>query len=206
MLPSSLVLRLSRETQTHQARADEDRLQLLAAVSPDRYASFLCRIWGFEAPVEAAFAKAPGLGDIVDLRGRTHIRLLRADLAALGIRSPSSLPACRTIPVLQAAEALGWMYVVLHNAHLHGQLRRHLAKRLPTQLTSAGAYLAGDERTIASRRAELGLALQRVATTADIGNRVVEAARGAFQQQRQWFRPTATPVRRAISTRASHGT
>lgn len=213
MTPSSMLLRLQRETQTFQDGADEDRLQLLAVATPERYASFLSRIWGFEAPLEAAFAKAPGLVAIIDLRGRTQMRLLRQDLAALGMRTPSSLPACRTIPCLQAMEALGWLYAVEHNALLHRQLRRHLQKRLPTQLAVACSYLAGGERSMTSRREELGLALDRTATTGDVA-RIIDGARVAFQRQRQWFRTTTSGpedrahpvacVRQAAVTRDPH--
>lgn len=191
-----MLLRLQRETHIHEGAADEDRLQLLAAVSPERYAAFLCRIWGFEAPLEAVFARTSGLADVVDLRGRTQIKLLRADLAALGVTSPSTLPCCRTIPNLHLADALGWMYAIEHNALLHGQLRRHLEKRLPKQLASAGSYLAGGERTVTSRRVELGLALDKTAITSDIAKQIGEAARVAFQHQRQWFRAVASPVER----------
>lgn len=201
MPTSSLLLRVQRETRSYEGNADEDRLQLLAAGSPERYGRFLARIWGFEAPLEAAFAKTPGLAALVDLRGRTQIRLLRADLAALGMTSPSTLPACRSLPELQVPEALGWMYTVEHNAMLHAQLRRHLEARSPKLFGAASSYLAGGERAVGSRRAELTLALGSCSTTADVMRRVVEGARAAFQQQRQWYRDaTASLERRASRT------
>ena len=196
MTQSSMLTRLKSETRPHAAEADADRLQLLGDVSSERYAGFLSRIWGFEAPIEAALARTIGIAELVDLRSRHHIRSLRADLAALGITSPSSLPCCRTIPMFQIAEALGWMYAVEHNALLNGQLRRHLEKRLPRQLASAGSYLSEGERSVKQRLGELGRALDLIATKDEIATRVFDAARAAFQHQRQWFRAAAIPAAR----------
>ncbi|MBA3453501.1 MAG: hypothetical protein H0T42_10450 [Deltaproteobacteria bacterium] len=193
MTQSPMLVRLNRETQSHQAAADQDRMQLLGAVSPDQYATFLGRIWGFEAPVEAMLVRTAAIAELVDVRARAHIRMLRADLAALGVTSPSSLPSCRTIPSFQIADALGWIFAIEHNAQMNGQLRRHLAKRIPRQLSSAGSYLSEGERSVGPRMLELGRALDLVARKGEIANRVVDAARAAFQHQNQWFRAVAMP-------------
>ena len=158
--------------------------------TPETYARCLCRIWGFEASVEAALARTYGLGELVDLRGRTHIRRLRADLAALGVTSPSALPSFRTVPVLQIADALGWMYVVEHNAQVYGEraLRRQLDKRIPHQLASAGSYLFGGP-LIATRMNELGAAFDELADKPEQATRIGDAARLACSRQKQWFAP-----------------
>ncbi len=193
-MPSRMLARLNRETHPHHAIADSDRLQLLSTATPETYARCLGRIWGFEAPVEAALARTHGLGDLIDLRGRTHIRRLRADLAALGVTSPSALPCSRTVPVLQIPDALGWIYVIEHNAQLHGELRRYLEKRLPRQLATAGTYLSAEDRPIGARLSELGTAFDEVARDPEHAARIVSAAGLAFARQRQWFAQATSPA------------
>ena len=197
-MPSLMLARLNRETKQHHAAADADRLQLLSSATSVSYVRCLSRIWGFEAPIEGVLARTHGLGDVVDLRRRTHIRRLRADLAVLGMKSPSWLPYCRTVPAFQLAEALGWMYVVEYSTMLHGELRRHLGKRIPTQLASAGTYLAVGERSVAVRLGELGVALDGLASDAETAARIVESANIAFGRQRQWFAQPSSIARRPI--------
>src|SRR5438874_2798011 len=112
-MPESWMLgRLSRETKFHHQAADNDRLAMLgAAADKGRYAAFLSRVHGFEAPLEAALLMTDGLDQWVDMRDRGHLRLLRADLTALGVTDPKTLPRCATIfPFRHSAEALGWIY------------------------------------------------------------------------------------------------
>ena len=184
-MPSWMLSRLRRETQSLHHAANADRLQPLP--DQDSYVKYLERIWGFEAPVEAAFARTSGLREVVDLRGRTQIKLLRADLFALGMRMPSSLPCCRNIPMLAIPEALGWMYAIEHNALHHGQIKKQLEKRIPHVIASAGSYLAGGERSAAARLDELGIALDGLARDSALVDRIASGAKLAFTFQRQWF-------------------
>lgn len=196
-----MLSRLKRETQSLHHAANADRLQPIADVVG--YARYLERIWGFEAPVEAAFARTTGLGEVVDLRGRTQIKLLRADLAAVGMRMPSSLPCCRNIPALSIADALGWMYAVEHNALHHAALKKQLAKRMPSMIATASSYLSGGERSAAARQAELGIALDAFARDSPLVERIVEAAKLAFSFQRQWYGQSATSRERQPARAAS---
>jgi len=184
-MPSWMLSRLKRETQSFQHAANADRLQSIR--DQDSYLRYLERIWGFEAPVEAAFARTPGLREVIDLRGRDHIKRLRADLASLGMRMPSSLPCCRNIPVLSIADALGWMYAIEVNALHHGRLKDQLEARIPCVIASASSYLTGGEHSAAARLAELGLAVDDLARDSPLVDRIVAGARLAFTFQRQWF-------------------
>ncbi len=179
-------MQLKRATRDQDGAADADRMSLLASpVTRASYVTFLQRIYGFEAPVESAFAMTTDLGDAVDLRSRTHVRLLRSDLAALGIDT-AELGVCRALAsFVTPCEALGWMYVVDRNAQLHGNIHRHLARSLP-QL-SATSYLAGGGVAAAARLGDLGKALDGIAQNADMADQIVAAATTAFVQQRQWF-------------------
>ncbi len=192
----SLVLaRLDRDTRQRHASADNDRLVLMSTtVTPELYRAFLVRVFGFEAAVETMLHMTTGLDDVVDLRSRVHVRLLKSDLAALALTSVAHVPRCRSvIPFACHADALGWMYVVERNMLLHGVLRRHLESRLPEQLATAGAYLAGNERNAGARLRELGEALDAIARPPVMADRVVAAAHAAFRSQRHWFADAAAP-------------
>src|SRR4051794_33026662 len=114
-MPMSWMLtRLKRNAQAEHVAANIDRLALLHVhASPVSYRDYLVKIFGFEAPVEAALATTPGLEGLIDLGARSHLKLLRADLAELGIAKPDDLPQCRAVPrFVTLAEALGWTYVI----------------------------------------------------------------------------------------------
>ena len=186
-MPMSWMLaRLKRNAQSEHVAANIDRLSPLhLPPSADAYRDYLVRIFGFEAPVEAAVAATPGVAELLNLEGRSHIRYLKADLAGLGVTNVEEVPLCRAVPrFVSAAEALGWLYVVEHNATLHAQVRRHIDKRLGTV---ASAYLAAGEQQGPARVQELGVVLDRFAREPQAARQVVEAVKLAFRRQRQWF-------------------
>lgn len=195
MQSSTLLARLDQETRHRHALADADRIALVTAtVTSEEYRWFLERVYGFEAAVEAAIQMTPGLGDVIDLRSRVQLRLLKSDLSALGVTNPARLPRCKSVALFHTQhDALGWIYVLDRNQLLHGVLRRHLAKQLPAQLAIAGTYLAGNDRAAASRRRELGDALEGVAGTAIDADRIVVAAHAGYRCQRHWFAEIVPP-------------
>jgi len=182
---SIMLLRLKRETAVHHATADNDRLSILgASAEATTYSAFLSRIFGFESPIESALAMIEGLDELVDLRARSHIRLLRADLQALGTIDASQLQRCSMAsPPRQAPEALGWMYTVERNTLSHGVIERHLRSRLPAVMRVAGSYLSAQTKSTGARFRELGVAMDRVANSPAIAERIVNAARTAFRCQ-----------------------
>ncbi|HUS31487.1 MAG TPA: biliverdin-producing heme oxygenase [Kofleriaceae bacterium] len=193
-MPTSWMLtRLKRNAQSEHVAANIDRLSLLHVEAElARYRDYLIRIYGFEAPVEAALAATPGLDTVVDLGARSHLKMLRTDLAALGMPDVSGIRQCRNIPThfTSVGEALGWIYVIEHNATLHGQVRRHLHKRIGAQHDS---YLLAGERSGSTRVQELGAVLDRFAREPDTARQVVEAVKLAFRRQRQWFTQAMPP-------------
>jgi heme oxygenase (biliverdin-IX-beta and delta-forming) len=189
-MPESWMLaRLKRETHRHQITADADRLSLLnGAPSAATYTTFLKRVYGFEAPVEGALAMTIELEQVIDIRGRSALKLLRADLTSLGVSDAAATPRCSTIfPFRSKPEALGWAYVTDRNQLLHGQLYRHLVEHLPAQARSASAYLAMFERGGTQRWRELCDALDRHAKNPAVADRIVAAAQAAFRCQRFWY-------------------
>lgn len=193
-MTSWMLARLKRETQPQQLAADEDRLApLRTTTTPRTYAAYLGRVFGFEAPVEAAFVATPGFAKHIDLGWRTQMRLLRSDLAALGMIDPTRLAHCPITRFSSEIEAFGWAYAIEHSAAGHAQLRQHFRRWIPAQLASAGAYLLGGERAATARLRELGEALDRYAKDPASATKIVEAARAGFRVQRQWFRNSVPP-------------
>lgn len=194
-MPDSWMLtRLQHVTEHYHGDADSHRLALIgSAVAVDAYRGFLGRIFGFEMPVEAALTLTLGLDEVLDLRARGQIRLLRADLCGLGVIDPSSLPRCRSVPIRDVPEALGWVYAMERNTSLHGVLERHLHDRLPAVMRVAGSYLAVQERSAGARMRDLGHALDRVATRPSIVHRISQGAKAAFRCQRSWYELVVPP-------------
>lgn len=200
--PSWMLVRLELETRAHTAGADADRLTLLDDASPTRYRQYLCRTLGFEAAFEDKLARMHDLDpQIQKLRGMTG--RLRADLRALGMTDPQidSLPRC-TVPLQKTApQALGWIYVLERNSLVHGLIRRHLATRLPREVTVATTYLAMHDGKPGTRYRELGVVLDHVARSSPYApGAIVSAAHEAFRLQRQWY---ATFAKREVPLAAS---
>ena len=182
------LTRIDDETRTRHAEADAQRLSLTSEPpTPALYQRFLVRVFGFEAPVEAALHATPGIADVFDVRARLHTRLLRADLAALGIVDLTGAPRCRAIPPFtDVLEALGWIYVVERGRMLSSIVQRHLEQHLPGLAVTATSYLRA-ERSAGKRMRELGATFDSlVRSEADV-DRVLVAAHGAFRAQSHWY-------------------
>jgi len=188
-MPHRAVLtRVDDHTSVAAAGADAQRLSLLAEpANSATYRAFLARLYGFEAPAELAFQMTAGLTDVIDVRARLHTRLLRSDLAALGIIDFTAIARCIRIPRFHSVlEALGWMYVIERGRMLHSILHRHLQEQLPSLSGVAGMYL-GSERFAASRMRELGATLDSVVSCqADVDD-VLVASLAAFRAQSRWY-------------------
>jgi heme oxygenase len=146
----------------------------------------LVRVYGFEAPLEAAHAYTPGLPSVIDVRSRVRSGLIARDLLALGI-SPAriaELPQGMIAPFATVAEALGWMYVYERSALLHEPVRRYLVARFP-QLAGATSYLAAGGE---ARWSEFADALEPYVRTRALQQHVVLGARDAFRCALEWFR------------------
>jgi heme oxygenase len=189
MLESWMLARLRRETATCHAAADADRMAVMKDfVTAGDYRAFLTSIYGFEAPVAHALARTPELDTWIDMRGRSQLRLLRADLTALGMLDTAGLRTAAVVPFATPAEALGWLYVIEHNTLVHGLIERHLRRFIPDTIRIAGLYLGAQDR--GSRRRELGEALDRCSRNLHDANRIVAGARAAFRAQHRWYAPT----------------
>jgi heme oxygenase len=149
------------------------------------YQDHLVAVYGFEAPVEAALALTPRLGLLTDLRARARASWIVQDLLGLGLRPAklARLPQCAAIlPFRDPAEALGWLYVVERSSLNHDAFAHAVARALPD---APLAYLS--TRGFEARHVALSAALERAAVDIPSRDRVIAAAREAFDAQRTWF-------------------
>jgi heme oxygenase len=185
-----MLNRLDMETRDQHAEVDGYWLDLMASgVTLEQYKALLTRIYGFEAPIESALAYTPHLV-IADRRERTRSALIVQDLLALGI-SPgkiTALPQCDSIaPFDDPAEALGWKYVIERPTQLHSAIKRNVVSRI-ADVANACSYLSACDGIAAARWQQFGLLLDDVAKRPGASERMVSAAKAAFDAMIGWFR------------------
>ena len=185
---SRTIIRLNLATREHHAAADAPWLDLMVpTVGRDTYVEHLVKVYGFEAPLEAALRYTPGLSALVDLRPRTRAGLIVQDLMRLGLgASRTAGLAQRFTTFSTAAEALGWMYVVERATLLHGAVRRYLTGHV-ADVASASAYLSAYDGVAANRWSDLGSALETVAQVPSAKNQLLRAAHQGFLALCEWF-------------------
>jgi heme oxygenase len=181
-----VLARLNEETQIHHADADVDvdRYLFCGNVTAVDYKTYLQRVYGFLVPLEAALASAPELDTIIDIRGRAKSALVAHDLFVMGMSLDeiNALPQCTRMPAFRGpAAALGWMYVVERPLLASAVIRGHLASYIPTEMATASTYLMCYAGQVGAMWRELGLAMDYVAGTPAIADRIVVAAHEAFR-------------------------
>jgi heme oxygenase len=194
---SALLARLERETNAYHSVAEADLFGILDDPTPDKFRLFLAAIFHFEQAVELRLEFVDELPPELVARSAKTSRL-HDDLIALGhhpsvlqlLAHPLQLP-----PIDSVHEALGWIYVLQRNTLRHGALLRALAPRLRAALRLASRYLTTHAGDVYERWHELGTVLDRaVDDDAAAGQRVITAARDAFERQHLWY---AATIRRA---------
>ena len=186
-----MLERLNEETKPDHADADADieRYLLMDPITTDGYRTFLVRLYGFLIPLEAALADTAGLGDFIDARSRSKAHLVVRDLHALGLAplTIGALPQCETIPKFRSvATALGWMYVIERPLLASAVLKGHLATALGREMIHAASYLTCYSGHVGTAWRELGEAMDSIAVTPQIADRIVGAARDGFRCLRRW--------------------
>lgn len=186
-----VLSRLNEETQVHHAEADSDvdRYLFCDGVSAVEYRTYLARVYGFLAPLEAALAMAPDLERVIDVRGRAKAALVAHDLLALGMTMTevNELPQCLSIPTFRGpAAALGWMYVTERPLLSSAVIRGHLSTYLPSEMAYAAAYFMCYAGQVGAMWRALGESMDRVASTSAISDRIVVAGHDAFRALHRW--------------------
>ncbi|NVB85269.1 MAG: biliverdin-producing heme oxygenase [Kofleriaceae bacterium] len=186
-----VLTRLNEETQVHHAEADADidRYLFCEGVTAFEYRTYLARWYGFLAPLEAALAMAPELDPLIDVRGRAKAALVAHDLLALGMTMSevNELPQCLSIPTFRGpAAALGWMYIAERPLLASAVIRGHLSTYLPSEMACASAYLMCYAGQVGAMWRMLGEAMDHVASTGAIADRIIVAGHDAFRALQRW--------------------
>ncbi len=176
-----MLKQLEYATRAHHVAADAARLSLFgSAANRERYVDFLVRTFAFEAPIEERWLCMPELDRVIDVWRRIGTGFLASDLRALGC--PQDVP--EPGPCIGIEQALGWMFVVERGRRLNGMLHRHLARRIPDVIETAGSFLTASSSS-GSRWDQLGTALDRVAYNhRAAAQQVINAAQRAFRTLR----------------------
>jgi len=196
---STTMVRLNLETRAFHDAADEGWLALLSPqVTRSDYLRQLVTVYGFEGPLEAAFAYTPSLKLFVDLRQRARAGHIAADLLALGLpaNAISRASQCLLAPFSGPVEALGWMYVSERATLLHERVRRHLVTALPDG-PDICAYIGAYEGVVGQRWNELGHALDKAIRSEARMDDVIASARSGFRTLIDWSRNTRSYARGA---------
>ena len=189
---SRTLIQLNLATREHHVAADAPWLELLVpTVTTRQYIDHLVRVYGFEAPLEAALRYTPGLSALVDLRSRLRSGLIVQDLMRLGMGAGRiAALGQRFVTFSSTIEALGWMYVAERATLLHGAIRRYLTLRLP-ELSCATSYLAAYDGVAGDRWSDLGAALETVSHAPPAKHQLVRAGHQGFVAFCQWFEGSA---------------
>jgi heme oxygenase len=183
-----MLIQLNLATREHHAAADASWLDLMSpSVDKPQYIEHLVKVYGFEAPLEAALRYTPGLSALVDLRARSRAGLIVQDLMRLGLSAGKIAGLEQRFTTFStAAEALGWMYVAERSTLLHGTIRRHLAVHVP-DTAHAWSYLSAYDGIAGNRWSDLGDALELVAQAPLGKQQLLRAAHQGFLAQCEWF-------------------
>ncbi|HWU87001.1 MAG TPA: hypothetical protein VN253_06990 [Kofleriaceae bacterium] len=154
-------------------------------LTPATYMHQLVRVYGFEAPLEAALAYTPDLPLELDVRGRARSGFIVRDLLALGISAAAiaELPQGMIAPFHGAGEALGWLYVAERCALAHDGIRLDIVGRFP-RLEGATSYLGSAEE---ARWISFVIALERFARTRALQQQVASGACEGFRHAVGWL-------------------
>jgi heme oxygenase len=191
-----MLVRLGLETASHHTCAEEHRLAAMDIKTNDQYRAFLSRIYGLEAPVEAAVWAYTELGPRL-LHERDKAGRIRDDLLELGLSESDveSLPRA-TVTVRSVAHALGWLFVLERHTLLAGLIRRHVQYTLG----DVGVrYLGAYGETPGARFRELGEELCRYAGWC-MPRSIVTGANEAFRTQRLWYAEASSAARTRVES------
>ncbi|MFO1500637.1 MAG: biliverdin-producing heme oxygenase [Verrucomicrobiota bacterium] len=184
-----LLLRLRKETRPQHAALERVLGLLDKALSLGTYRQRLEQFYGFYRPVEGHLG---ALGDWrkrgLDVQERRKVPLLEADLRALGVETPESLPLCTELPDLGGVpEAFGCLYV-LEGATLGGQfITEHLQRTLGLGPDNGARFFNSYGERVPEMWRSFGATLVAFASTAEIENAVVSAAGETFESLHRWL-------------------
>jgi heme oxygenase len=185
---SSTLSRLALETAQSHAWIDEAMLGPLDFPTTTGYRRFLCMLYGFQAPLEAALAATPGM-DFEFLAPRCKTSRIAGDLLSLGLtRHEHHLLARRQSigPFENVAQAYGFMYATERLMLPVEALRVRLENEMPVVTGLASQFLYAYSNTAELRWRQFGSVLDRAARTFDV-EQIVASAKLGIESLQGWL-------------------
>jgi heme oxygenase len=157
----------------------------------DVYRRRLAQFYGFYAPLEERLGALGAFTEPGTLRTAPR---LAADLRALGLASPESLPRCDALPTLtDRASVLGCLYV-LKGAALGGRvIARHVAKTLGLGPDNGACFFHGAGEETGPRWRTFVATLADFDGTAAERHTLVHTAIDTFRTLRLWCQGGTAP-------------
>jgi heme oxygenase len=192
-----LLARLRIETRDAHDAIEQTLALTRDGLTLDSYRRRIEHFYGFYKPVEERLEAENQLGLWINLRERRKSTLLEADLFALNVERPGSLPLCSKLPALEStAECFGCLYV-LEGATLGGVIiSRHVQETLAITPQSGGRFFSGYGDQTGERWLGFRAALTSFDTALRQADLVVMAALATFETLRQWCEEEAAHDRR----------
>jgi len=182
------LARLTMETAFSHAAIDEALLGPLEFPTASGFRRFLCMIYGFQAPLEAALVMTPEI-DFAFLEERSKAGRIANDLMSLGLtRREFQLLARRSQigPFANVADALGFMYATERLAIPIEELRVRLESEVPIVLSLASQFMTTYRHVAEMRWFRYGVLLDRAAKKHGIDT-IVASARAGVEALQRWL-------------------
>lgn len=178
---------LYEETRDLHARLDRGlQASLLGLTSLEGYRTHLADVYGFEAPLEAAFAYTPGFPALFAVQTRSG--LIARDLLSLGLRPAqiAAVPQCMITPFTSVATAMGWLYLYERSRQLHPHVCAQLLERVPAA-TSACNYYCQNEVALSTEWERFAQTLEAIAKVPQRRSEIRDGAVAALETAIDWF-------------------
>jgi heme oxygenase len=181
MIDLSRSKRLKALTHEIHDRLDKSIMEASSFDSLESYGRFVGMQWAFHRDIDALYDDVGLMALLPGLSGRSRMSLIEADLADLGLAPPptDAPPAFQVHQTVDAAAALGWLYVA-EGSNLGSALLRKEAARLGLSDSHGARHLAPAREGPAAHWRAFTAALDSAGLTPEEDERAVAGANAAF--------------------------
>lgn len=179
----SRARRLKTATRETHDQLDDFISRMASFETREAYGRFLSVQWLFHRDIAALYREGALQALLPDLPARRRLELIGGDLADLGLPEPPTdkAPFFRSGAALNAAHALGWLYVA-EGSNMGAALLRKQAARLGLSDDHGARHLAPAPEGPAAHWRAFTAALDAAVLPARAEARVVDGAEAAFRQ------------------------
>jgi heme oxygenase len=187
---TAVLDRLKAATRFDACVADTDVFACLGDFSRERYVDYLVRSFCFEEPFECACVMTPALARYADPASWSRTRFIAEDLIALGLPAEKllELTPCPLGAFEEVSDALGWLFVAEHNVKTNSVVHQQMLQRAPG-IAAVARYLRCYGTATGARWRAFGASLDQAVSDGASEDRMIEAARAAFDFFHRWLQP-----------------